>query len=275
VKRALVIALAGCYAPHAQPGAPCTPDDPVCPGDQTCAPVAGGYACVDMVAADARTDAAGKVDAHGAADAHGDAPVALQWSLVQTKDSMGATLSFAPTGAGHLIVVAVEPTNTNTVTAITDDAGNAYVPVPNARATETADTLGIELWYAKNSKPGATTITPQASPLYGSVMWEVANIRTTNPLDIATTLDDGPSTNAPTGAAITTSVTGELVVSVTIVAHQVTTPANTAFTTDHRTFGNGWAHLTDPAAPPGTYQAHWDQSNPGGFCASSAAFFVQ
>jgi len=34
------------------------------------------------------------------------------------------------------------------------------------------------------------------------------------------------------------------------------------------------AHLTDPRAPAGTYQAQWDQPRSGAYCASAAAFKV-
>jgi hypothetical protein len=108
-----------------------------------------------------------------------------------------------------------------------------------------------------------------------TVMWEVAGIDPTSPLDKGTKLDDQAASTMPLGASITTSAAGEFVVSVVIVSGSVSgIHAGSLFTNDHRTFGNGWAHLTDPASAPGTYQAQWDQVFSGGSCASSAAFFV-
>lgn len=257
--------VASCYAPAPITGAACTPDRGNCPSGQTCELVAGMHVC----AVEPGLDAAG-LDAAGR-----DATPARRWTLVQTRASSNQRrVSIAASGAAHLIVVAVE-TDASAVASVTDDAGNTYVPIPESRAVVAAESFGVELWYAARSTAGATTISATADVVYAMAAWEVAGIRTTNPLDTASKLDDQPPTTTPLGASITTSAGGELVISVVIVSNEVSgLTADSPFTNDHRAFGNGWAHLTSAAAPAGTYQARWNQPDSGAACAASAAFFV-
>lgn len=207
-----------------------------------------------------------------------DAPVALTWGLVQTTASTSPTLPIAPSGSHHLIVVAVQLSSGGSVASISDDAnnGNAYAAIPAARATNPNPPDALELWYAKDSNPGATTISIAATtPVIAAVAWEVSGIRTTDPVDTASTLDAQPATTTPLGPPITTRGPGEFVVSVAIVANGVPgTSAGNEFTNDYRTKGNGWAHLTDPMAAAGSHQAQWDQTLSGTYCASAAAFQV-
>lgn len=67
------IALAACYAPHAQTGAPCDPEQPACPGSQVCMRSGGGggfgYTC-QLPGATAGSDAAVSFG-----DAQGDASI--------------------------------------------------------------------------------------------------------------------------------------------------------------------------------------------------------
>jgi hypothetical protein len=55
----LGVALAGCYAPHVQSGAPCTPDVDNCPSGQTCQTTAAGSFCSGSggISIDAAVDA--------------------------------------------------------------------------------------------------------------------------------------------------------------------------------------------------------------------------
>jgi len=88
-------------------------------------------------------------------------------------------------------------------------------------------------------------------------------------------LNDQPATTAPVGPMIMTSTAGEFVVSVAIVENAARRiHAGDEFTNDQTTNGNGWAHLTDPMAAAGTYQAQWDQPQSGVYCAAAAAFAV-
>jgi hypothetical protein len=61
----LGVALVGCYAPHVQSGAPCSPDVDNCPSGQTCLPAAGGYFCGGGAMPDASGDGPVRDDAPG------------------------------------------------------------------------------------------------------------------------------------------------------------------------------------------------------------------
>src|SRR5262249_11111260 len=110
--------------------------------------------------------------------------------------------------------------------------------------------------------------------LYSTVIWEVAGIKTTSPLDVTGALSNQAATTTPQGASLTTTADGDFVVDVAMVNNDVSgIHAGNRFTDDRSTNSNGWAHLID-AAPAGTYRAQWDQQQSGVYCASSAAFFV-
>src|SRR5262249_46835733 len=74
-------------------------------------------------------------------------PVIAPWSIVQTAESTTSSLAMSSSGAGNLIVVAIETGNTNTVTSVSDNAGNTYVSAGIRSVTTTAG-RGLELWYA-------------------------------------------------------------------------------------------------------------------------------
>ncbi len=304
---AVVALVAGCYRPTIAENVPCGLGD-TCPDGQRCdvdgrcrssplgvidapiadtadapaddAPADGVHldAMIDGHPLDASLDASpdASLDAYFA-DAAIDAPVdapPTPWSIVQTSQSTTATNAPMKTGAGHLILVAVQ-TNENPVASVTDNVGNTYVAVPQGRAVDTSDNLGVELWYAKDAKSGVFKIVANAPTVYAVVVWEVANISTTSPFDAQATLDTQPTSTMPIGAGVTTSKPGEFVVAVAMALNQITEihPGN-EFTNDVNTLGNGWAHLTDNAAPAGLHVAVWDQPSGGTYCASTAAFFV-
>jgi hypothetical protein len=58
------LVIVGCYSPHETPGAPCSPAQPACPGDQICVTGAGGSFCEPPGSAivDAAIDARVPVD---------------------------------------------------------------------------------------------------------------------------------------------------------------------------------------------------------------------
>jgi len=196
-----------------------------------------------------------------------------QWSFVQT--GAGASpLTISPSGAEHLIVVAVQVAAAGTVNSVTDDMGSTYVAVAAAQTSDPND--GLEIWYTPESRAKVTSIAIDTTvSVVAAVAWEVAGIDTDIALDTATELDAQPASTTPVGPIIATTVPGDFVVSVAIVANGITTThTGNAFTNDHRTKGNGWAHLTDAAAPAGSYQAEWDQPTAGLYCANAAAFRV-
>ena len=251
-------------------GGPCSPDR-TCPEGQLCALVAGEYRCVLQPPADA-----GNPNPDGSAiDSNHDAATATGWSLVRTRSNEdSSTLTIPATGAGHLIVVAVE-TSDLAGTGVTDNAGNTYVAVPMGRGVDASENLGIELWYAKASIAGATVITASAPTVWAIAMWEVAGISTTSPLGAANKLDNQAASTTPVGASVTAVTAGEFIVSVAIVGNVVSgLSAGSRFTNDHTSYGNGWAHLTSATEPAGMYQAQWTQPNAASYCSASAAFRV-
>lgn len=274
----LVALVASCYSGHAASGAPCTPALANCPQGQSCALVSGDYICIEGAAVDAAQDGSSSdavVDAAKPVDAGIDAAPLAPWTLVQTAGGTASSLAITASGGGHLIVVAVETTAIGPVTSVSDSAGNTYVAAVGGRSASATFGAGLELWYAAGAKPGATTVTATAPTVYAMVIWEVAGIRTTSPVDRVTKLDDQAATTLPVGASITTTAAGDYVVSVAIVDNTVSgIHAGNAFTNDRTTFGNGWAHLTSNSAAAGTYQARWDQPTSGAYCATSVAFFI-
>ncbi len=276
-------ALVGCYSATAQPGAPCSPAAPFCPVGQSCVQAGTDYMCLAGAppGADAAIDMPA-TDAPRAIDAAIDAPpdAAMHWTLLQVASAQDTlTTNLTATHDGSLLVVAIETDAGTTATAVTDNAPggpNTYIKIPNSHSSHTNMNLGVELWYAANVKAGATTLAVTIPKIYGTVIWEVAGLRANDPVDgPATTLNDQPDSTTPLGAAITTTATGDFVVSVVIVANAITNlTTGSAFTNDKKIHANGWAHLTADDAPAGTYQAQWDQPTTGGSCASSAAFFA-
>src|SRR5277367_1631411 len=83
------------------------------------------------------------------------------------------------TGAGNLLVVGWQVgsgANTSmTISGIKDNAGNTFAEAGNARSFDTAIGTVVDIWYARNTLPGATslTITTSVSISNGAaVIWE-------------------------------------------------------------------------------------------------------
>jgi len=197
------------------------------------------------------------------------------WALIQTAAAQSSTLRLEPVGAQHLVVVAVQITDQSLATLIDDSTCNTYVPIAAAHSFNANQGDELRLFYAKDTCAGARAITITNASGVTAVAWEVSGIRTDDPLDSASTLNDQPPTTTPVGPTITTSTAGEFVVSAAIVTNSVSgVVAGNGFTNDHLTNGNAWAHLTDSMAPAGEYQAQWNQPMRGTYCASAAAFKV-
>ncbi|HTU47711.1 MAG TPA: hypothetical protein VMF91_21820 [Bryobacteraceae bacterium] len=186
----------------------------------------------------------------------------------------GSGLTIPATGSGNLVAVAVVFNGSTSITSVTDNAGNTYV---SAGARSVTGAAATEIWYAVNSKPGATVVTPQfaGSPTHVEVTsWEVSGLFA--PAVDAKSTSTGTVVNDGTpGPAVTTSQVGDFVISALLATsatfNRITT--SNEFTNDFSTNGNGWAHITSNGAIAGTHQASWNTGAPSGtYAAATVAF---
>lgn len=205
------------------------------------------------------------------------ATFSTNWTIVHKASATGSpltSLTIPSTGAGNAIIVGLVFNGTTKVTGLTDNVGNSYF---SAGAHAIKGNLSSEIWFSLNSLPGATVLTPTfAGPLTHAEMtaWEVAGLGTSPP-DAKSISSGLVTSNNTQGALITTSQTGDFVVSILFASSSKfsgMTPGN-LFTDDFTTNGNGWAHLTSNTSAPGTYQASWfSKATGGGYVSSTAAF---
>jgi hypothetical protein len=200
------------------------------------------------------------------------------WDVVNKASNTGSpltTLAIPSTGTGNVIVIGLVFNGTTKVSTVTDNAGNLYV---SAGAHSAKGNLSSDIWYALNSKPGATavSVTFAGAPTHAEMTeWEVAGLANSAPDTTAITSGLVTSTTQA-GAAVTTSQTGDFVVAVLFAssAKFSGTLSGSGWTDDFTTNGNGWAHLTGDTSPAGSYQPSWTTANPGGgFATSTVAFF--
>jgi hypothetical protein len=187
------------------------------------------------------------------------------------------TCSIPSTGSGNLLVVgwtSTTGTGASLLANVSDNVGNSYSEAGTARAVDanpTTNDMG-DVWYAKNSLPGATvlTITPDPTGTAGTVViWEFSGADTTAPLEQTAVLDSQAATATPSGASVTAS-SNELVISIANVQGRVTSivPGN-PFVSDSTVSGNGWAHLITSSA--GSYSPQWNSTS-GTYCSSTVSF---
>lgn len=187
-----------------------------------------------------------------------------------------AACTIPSSGNGHLIAIGftTDVSNTSiTVKSMTDNVGNLYAEAGPALAVDTSLLTVMDIWYAKNSVSGATsiTITPSTSVNGTAVIWEFSGIDPTAPLDQTSVLNSQPATTLVSGAAVTVASAPEVIISTANVSNSLTgVVAGNAFTNDSTTFASGWAHLITTA--PGTYMAQWNQNSAGSYDASTVSF---
>jgi hypothetical protein len=198
------------------------------------------------------------------------------WAIVNNSSNAGsiASLTIPATGTGNLIVVALMFNGGASVVTVSDNAGNAYV---SAGAEAALTDRSTDIWYAVNSKPGATVVTPtfaDSPTLVQVTVWEVSGISFSAP-DVTNTSSGNLTLNNTPGPAVTTTQADDFIVSILFAMETniISISSGNQFTNDFTTWGNGWAHITSTFAPAGTYQASWFTSTPQGiYCASTVAF---
>ena len=202
--------------------------------------------------------------------------VTSSWAIVNKASNSGGitNLTIPPTGTGNLIVAAILFNGGTSVTSVSDNAGNNYV---SAGAKAITGNNSIEIWYAVNSRSGATVITPAfgVSPSHVEIAtWEVSGISTAAPVAKNTASGTVILNNTP-GPAVTTAQAGDFIVSALFAINTNFTAITSGneFTNDFKTNGNGWAHITSNSSAAGTHQARWYTATPtGSYCASTVAF---
>jgi hypothetical protein len=130
----------------------------------------------------------------------------------------------------------------------------------------------VDIWYAKNSNAGATTVTITPNPAGttgAAVIWELSNVDTAAPLDQTSILNTQPATTTPTGAPITTTVPAEVIISIMIPSTTNNGLLPGSFTSDQSQAGVGWARLITSSI--GTYAAQWSTIS-GTYASSSVSF---
>ena len=185
--------------------------------------------------------------------------------------------TISSTGSGHLLVIGLNlegGSTATTLSSITDNVGNTYAEAGPARSIDSNGPDVVDIWYAKNSVAGATTVTITTSASMSScaaVVWEFSGADPNAPLDQTAVLNSQAATATPTGAPVTTTSANEVVISLADVYYSVTGIASgNPFTDDSSSFGNGWAHLITTST--GTYSAEWNQRNAGTYASATASF---
>jgi hypothetical protein len=207
-------------------------------------------------------------------DSDSDSASSTPWRIAQTTSAQSNTVPLRPVAAGNTLIAAIQGPTSDVVAGVSDDVGESFVAIPAAHPSDGSE---LEVWYVAHAVGGAQVLTISmvsgAAPK-GVVVWEVANLRAPQPLDTALPLIGLPASLNPIGPPLTTSEVGEFVITFTVVSFNVIAiHAGNEFTEDTFTDGNGWAHLTDPRAPPGMHSAEWDCDTVGGFASTAVSFF--
>ena len=199
-------------------------------------------------------------------------------------EAFPGTCTIPSTGSGHLIVVGLQlqgGSTATTVSSVTDNAGNTYAEAGAARSIDAGGPDVVDIWYAKSSVAGATsiTITPSASmSSCAAVIWEFSGANATGPLDQTAVLNSQAATTTPSGAPVTISSANEVVISLADVANGLTgIVSGNPFISESTLFGtgvwpnvSGWAYLV--TSTTGTYSAQWTQPTAGTYASSTASF---
>jgi hypothetical protein len=196
-------------------------------------------------------------------------PSVMQTATTSSPSTVALAVTTAPTGSGHLLVMVTDSWNDpQPAAAISDDAGNVYV---SANATGGDGDDYIELWYAVDSKSGATVITIEQTVASTRDAWwlEAAGIATSAPVDVLATVNNGPQSSTATSPAVTPTVFPALVVTGTAIVGDAVTLASTDYTGLTVIDGNDAAYAVVTAPIAG---ATWNDDTPSAFCATTVAF---
>ena len=135
-----------------------------------------------------------------------------KWNAGEGSGAASLPVSFLSANtAGNLIIVFVRMSSTSQTVTITDSAGNSYVDAVSQ--AQTSDGHQVHIFYAKNIKAGANTVTATFSATNNHpwvAIYEYSGLSTTNPLD-RTAHAQGSSVSPNSGASPITTSANELV----------------------------------------------------------------
>jgi hypothetical protein len=148
--------------------------------------------------------------------------------------------------AGDLIIVAITQYQ-GTVSSVSDSENNMYTRVAVQNANSDPNNDYVELYYAKNVKGGATTVTVTFSAAGDTNVgiYEFAHLDTLSPLDLVA--KNTGSGNAPNGGTLSTSNDNDLYFAVGVDDDNSTSPEKTT----PASAGSGYI-LVDNADDPNT-----------------------
>jgi hypothetical protein len=200
----------------------------------------------------------------------------LAISLVQAVRSHNSnTLTVSSTGTGNLLVVLIALAPTTTASSVTDNAGNTYVQASGAFGTDTfgGGSSSSDIWYAKNSVSGATTITVTSTASFTNIcLAEFSGADTSSPLTSTAKLDNQVA--PPVGPSLTGSLTGQLYVA---LEYEPASNGISGVSSPWTALANPFvvSHDFGPAyliADAGTYQATYTPTTNAAFSSSGAIF---
>jgi len=179
--------------------------------------------------------------------------------------------------AGNLIVVSVRMSSTSQTVTITDSTGNSYVDAVSQ--AQTSDGHQVHIFYAKNIKAGANTVTATFSATNKHpwlAVYEYSGLSTANPLD-RTAHAQGSSTSPNSGASAITTNANELVFAAAGFpnSYSGTATAGGGYTLQQQDTGTSRAVTeTTIVASTGTYAGTFTLSTSTNWSAVLATFVV-
>ena len=180
----------------------------------------------------------------------------------------GTANTITSTGANHLLVVTWSGNLQGTVTSIT--GGGTWLQVSTAYALDSVSEGATDIWYVKSSTSGATSFTVNyaTSASAGCQFWEFSGTDLGS-VDQVNHLNSQGSTTSPSGPAVTTGTSGEIIITALATGGSVSALAGgfTLRLTD--VIGSG--HGDDLTTTSGTFTPAWTTSA-GTWAASAASF---
>jgi hypothetical protein len=152
--------------------------------------------------------------------------------------------------AGNLIVAAMRfpIITTESVTSVTDTAGNTYQAASGAADT-TPGNDRIEIWYAMNTTANASNVITfhmsTGASFWSIVAAQYSGIATSSAFDAAASGEDGLGNTSVTSGAFSTAQADELIVGAAQSTGSGTWSAGTGLTNARVTDGDGIAGLAD------------------------------